>query len=108
MVKVKEKNIRDLKLNYIYHKKKLIMRRYTLSCIICLCVTFKKQLLIAISFVLPLAISAQEVIIRKNANNDPWIELKSVSFNTFVGDSSGFVTNNAGTHNTTIGFQTLR
>ena len=49
-----------------------------------------------------------QVEIRKNANSDPRIELKSTGFNTFVGDSAGYVTNNSGINNTSLGYRTLR
>src|SRR5687768_10570917 len=64
-------------------------------------------------FVLPYIISlsftsilfGQDVIVKKNANTDPVIEINSAGNNSFIGKESGL--NNTGTYNISLGYHSL-
>lgn len=67
---------------------------------------FYKDILLACLF-LPVSASclSQEVVVKKNTNNDPRIEFKSPDSNTFVGDSAGLY--NTGYSNVAFGYRSL-
>src|SRR5687767_309548 len=67
------------------------MRRYLLTFIIALSFTF--------------ILYSQDVIVKKNANTDPVIEINSAGNNSFIGKESGG--SNTGTRNTTFGWRSL-